>query len=103
MAERPIFIPKPESRALVAEVFLPLTWNSGFALVQKEKKHQGAARSSLGCWHPQHFGSLIEYPKSTDETPSPGSRANLQSILKAFFLVPVKSGGLNRSMQHHLI
>jgi hypothetical protein len=32
--------------------------------------------------------ALIEYPKSTDETPNPGSRANLQSILKAFFLVP---------------
>jgi hypothetical protein len=37
MAERPIFIPKPQNRELVHEVFLRLTWNPGFAAVQKEK------------------------------------------------------------------
>lgn len=37
MAERPIFVPAPESSELVLEVFLPLKWNSGFAAVQKEK------------------------------------------------------------------
>lgn len=37
MAERPIFIPAPDSPELVKEVFLRLTWNSGFAAVQKEK------------------------------------------------------------------
>ena len=37
MAERPIFIPAPDSHELVKEVFLRLTWNSGFAAVQKEK------------------------------------------------------------------
>lgn len=37
MAERPIFIPSPDSSSLVEEVFLPLHWNSGFAVVQKEK------------------------------------------------------------------
>lgn len=46
MAERPIFVPKPETDELVKEVFLRLTWSPGFALVQKEKNiealHQAA-------------------------------------------------------------
>jgi len=37
MAERPIFISAPDSSDLVKEVFLRLTWNPGFAPVQKEK------------------------------------------------------------------
>ena len=37
MAERPIFVPNPESDELVKEVFLQLIWSPGFALVQKEK------------------------------------------------------------------
>jgi Family of unknown function (DUF6977) len=37
MAERPIFVPHPESEELVKEVFLQLVWSPGFALVQKEK------------------------------------------------------------------
>ncbi|SRR5713101_410986 len=37
MAERPIFVPAPDSPELVKEVFLPLRWHSGFASVQKEK------------------------------------------------------------------
>ncbi len=37
MAERPIFVPNPESGDLVKEVFLQLVWSPGFALVQKEK------------------------------------------------------------------
>jgi hypothetical protein len=37
MAERPIFIPKPNTLELVKEVFLRLTWHPGFARVQKEK------------------------------------------------------------------
>lgn len=51
MAERPVFIPAPESDALVREVFLPLTWHSGFAHVQKEKNiaalHEAAAQRGL--------------------------------------------------------
>jgi hypothetical protein len=47
MAERPIYIPRPNSRALVEEVFLSLHWSSGFAAVQKEKNiralHEAAA------------------------------------------------------------
>jgi hypothetical protein len=37
MAERPIFVPDPDSDDLVKEVFLQLVWSPGFALVQKEK------------------------------------------------------------------
>jgi hypothetical protein len=37
MAERPIFIPAPESSELVKEVFLQLKWHPGFAVSQKEK------------------------------------------------------------------
>lgn len=47
MAERPIFVVKPDSLELVQEVFLRLTWNPGFAAVQKEKNikalHDAAA------------------------------------------------------------
>lgn len=37
MAERPIFVSKPESDELVMEIFFQIKWHSGFALVQKEK------------------------------------------------------------------
>jgi len=37
MAERPIFVPAPESAELVKEIFFPLKWHSGFAPSQKEK------------------------------------------------------------------
>jgi hypothetical protein len=51
MAERPVFIPAPESDELVREVFLPLTWHSGFAQVQKEKNiealHEAARARGL--------------------------------------------------------
>jgi hypothetical protein len=47
MAERPVFIAAPDSDELVRELFLPLKWHSGFALVQKEKNiaslHEAAA------------------------------------------------------------
>jgi hypothetical protein len=46
VAERPIFIPAPEDDVLVRELFLPIKWHSGFAVVQKEKNieelHQAA-------------------------------------------------------------
>lgn len=41
MAERPVFIPAPESDELVREVFLMLTWHPGFAPSQKEKNIEG--------------------------------------------------------------
>ena len=37
MAERPVFVPAPDSPELVKTVFLSLKWHSGFAAVQKEK------------------------------------------------------------------
>lgn len=37
MAERPIFVPAPESSELVREVYVQIKWHSGFATVQKEK------------------------------------------------------------------
>lgn len=52
MAERPIFIPAPEDDMLVREIFLPIKWHSGFAVVQKEKNieelHQAA--KARGYW-----------------------------------------------------
>jgi hypothetical protein len=51
MAERPVFIPAPYTDELVKELFLPLKWHSGFALVQKEKNiaelHEVAAQRGL--------------------------------------------------------
>lgn len=47
MAERPIFVPAPDSPELVKEIFLTFKWNPGFAPVQKEKNikalHEAAA------------------------------------------------------------
>src|SRR5271157_4661235 len=37
MAERSIFVSKPESDELVREIFFQVKWHSGFALVQKDK------------------------------------------------------------------
>jgi hypothetical protein len=51
MAERPVYIPAPDSDELVRELFLPLKWHSGFAQVQKEKNitalHDAAAKRGL--------------------------------------------------------
>ena len=51
MAERPIFIPAPESPELVNELFLSIKWHPGFAQSQKEKNiealHQAAAQRGI--------------------------------------------------------
>jgi hypothetical protein len=48
MAERPLFIPAPDSAALVKEISLRITWHPGFAPSQKKKNvmelHQAAER-----------------------------------------------------------
>ena len=44
MAERPIFVPKPDCAELVKEIYFDLRWNPGFATVQKGEKYQGPAR-----------------------------------------------------------
>ena len=47
MAERPIFIPRPENRAMVEEIFLTLTWSPGFAVTQKEKNVKALHEAAL--------------------------------------------------------
>jgi hypothetical protein len=51
MAERPIFIPAPESPELVSELFLSIKWHAGFAQSQKEKNiealHEAAAQRGI--------------------------------------------------------
>jgi hypothetical protein len=51
MAERPIFIPAPESPELVNELFLSIKWHPGFAQSQKEKNiealHEAAAQRGI--------------------------------------------------------
>ena len=51
MAERPIFMPAPESPELVNELFLSIKWHPGFAQSQKEKNiealHEVAAQRGI--------------------------------------------------------
>jgi|SRR6185312_5009864 len=51
MAERPIFIPDPESSKLVKEVCLNFTWHPGLAPSQKKKNiislHDAAAKNNI--------------------------------------------------------
>src|SRR5262249_33779302 len=52
MAERPIFVPAPDTTELVKDIFCHLEWNSGFAPIQKKKNitalHASAAK--IGYW-----------------------------------------------------
>jgi hypothetical protein len=49
MAERPIFVPNPDSRELVNEIFLDLIWLAGFTAVEKRKNikalHEAAEKA----------------------------------------------------------
>ena len=51
MAERPVYIPAPNSPQLVEERFFTIKWSPGFALSQKEKNivalHESAAAAGL--------------------------------------------------------
>lgn len=62
MAERPIFVPSPESSELVNEIFVQLEWNSGFAPIQKKKNiaalHASAAKRG--------FAPLLEVSTKSD-------------------------------------
>jgi hypothetical protein len=62
MAERPIFVPSPDTSELVREIFCELTWNPGFAPIQKKKNiaalHASAAK--LG------FAPLLEVSTKSD-------------------------------------
>jgi len=63
MAERPIFIPAPDSSELVKELPMRLVWNSGFAPVQKKKNivalHASAARAG--------YSPLLEISTKSEE------------------------------------
>lgn len=82
MAERPIFIPAPEDDVLVREIFLPIKWHSGFAVVQKEKNieelHQAAKARG--------FSPLLEI--------STKSKSERGRHMSAFYMtVPTKEYG----------
>lgn len=63
MAERPIFLPAPESSNLVKEVMMPLKWHPGFAVTQKRKNvaalHEAAARAG--------YAPLLEVSTKSEE------------------------------------
>jgi hypothetical protein len=62
MAERPIFVPSPDTSELVKEIFCQLEWNPGFAPIQKEKNiaalHASAAKRG--------FSPLLEVSTKSD-------------------------------------
>lgn len=83
MAERPIFIPAPDTEELVRELFLPLTWHPGFAQSQKEKNiealHQAARERG--------FAPVLEI--------SSKSKSERGRHMSAFHMtVPTKEAGL---------
>jgi hypothetical protein len=63
MAERPIFIPAPNTPELVKEISCPLVWNSGFALVQKKKNIKALHESARLAG----YAPLLEVSTKSDE------------------------------------
>jgi hypothetical protein len=63
MAERPIFIPSPDSPELVKELRMRLVWNPGFAPVQKKRNiaalHAAAAKAG--------YSPLLEVSTKSEE------------------------------------
>ncbi|MCX6592692.1 MAG: hypothetical protein NTZ56_14315 [Acidobacteria bacterium] len=63
MAERPIFIPVPDSPELVRQISIRLVWHPGFAASQKKKNvqelHAAAARAG--------YAPLLEVSTKSDE------------------------------------
>lgn len=62
MAERPIFVPSPETPDLVKEILCDLDWNSGFAPIQK-KKNVAALHASAA---ERGFSPLLEVSTKSD-------------------------------------
>jgi hypothetical protein len=62
MAERPIFISHPSSPELVKELFLRLTWNPGFAVVQKEKNIKALHEAAAAAGYP----NILEVSTKSD-------------------------------------
>jgi hypothetical protein len=62
MAERPIFVPSPDTPELVREIFCQLDWNAGFAPIQKKKNIAAlhAAAANRG------FSPLLEVSTKSD-------------------------------------
>ena len=87
MAERPIFIPAPQSPVLVEEVFLQLRWNSGFALVQKEKN----IRALHDAARAKGIGEVLEVSsKSSEEIGRKLSAFNLKVRRESFDKLPLE-------------
>ena len=86
MAERPIFIPTPDSPQLVREVFLQLTWHPGFAAVQKTRniKALHTAANAAGYW------VLEVSTKSDQQLGQQLSAFNLKVEIKALGDVPLE-------------
>jgi hypothetical protein len=83
MAERPIFIPAPESDELVKELFLPLTWNPGFAQSQKEKNIEALHEAA----HARGLAPVLEI--------SSKSKSERGRHMSAFHMtVPTRESGL---------
>lgn len=63
MADRPIFVPVPDSLELVQQIPMRLTWHPGFAVSQKKKNvtalHEAAARAG--------YAPLLEVSTKSDE------------------------------------
>jgi hypothetical protein len=63
MAERPVFLPQPNSQELVKEMYFELRWNPGFAPVQKKKNiaalHEAAAKEG--------YFPLLEISSKSDD------------------------------------
>ncbi len=63
MAERPIFIPAPDSLELIREIPMSLTWHPGFAVSQKKKNilalHEAGARAG--------YAPLLEVSTKSEE------------------------------------
>jgi|SRR5271165_1110374 len=63
MAERPIFVPVPDSPELVKEVLIRLVWNPGFAPIQK-KKNVAALHASAAA---AGYSPLLEISTKSEE------------------------------------
>jgi len=63
MAERPIFIPAPDSPELVKELSMHLVWNPGFAPVQKRKNVAALHASSAKAG----YAPLLEVSTKSEE------------------------------------
>ena len=86
MAERPIFIPTPDSPQLVREVFLQLTWHPGFAAVQKARNIKALHAAA----HAAGYRVLEVSTKSDQQLGQQLSAFNLKVKVEALGEVPLE-------------